>query len=500
MTFNLRDIESGIDDFICNSEHEFKLADICRVLAGENKLNEDQEKQLENAVANILIDDPQVLYNHENKQYISRDTFFNGGSFLIVPTELEIEQGILVPGHRFGPFCCTDIFPSEVRMRDDVGKLAEFKNIPMPVENASVFHVLLGAEQMFEFFVADNPENADILGGGGNAAGKNVILSVMAFEAFYKKYDFKHGDMIVVTIDDWTLGDFSYKYVSGEERDADATAKWIDKLGEAAEEVIEEYSNYLEIPEQLARAFYIGGRALIDEPAATLNEFYLRSERIRVGYVSGMTVLTIARDDEEDEENEGNMYRSGNVPGDVMISKGETSDFESMLKEIGSVLRPAEVEGFMLDQLYRDEPVFDVFFQRCFGGQKLNFADEAQEAVFLNSLEDIWEGRFAGYNKLVDENKGPVRSRLLEIVEERMDWLHYLNDLDVDPGKLEDHDAFTNLVSASIHFTSLCQLLNSEEHFVSGSEVESILESIEDMAELQKSYIEELNSIIARMQ
>ncbi len=164
MTFNLRDIEAGIDDFICASEQEFNLADICCILAGDQELNEDQQIQLDNAVANILIDDPQVLYNPENKLYVSRDVFFNGGAFQIIPTELEIEQGILVPGHRFGPFCCTDIFPSEVRMKGENGKLAAFKNISMPVENASVFHVLLGAEQMFEFFVADNPENAKVLG------------------------------------------------------------------------------------------------------------------------------------------------------------------------------------------------------------------------------------------------------------------------------------------------------------------------------------------------
>ena len=498
MSLNMREVEADIDAYVSSAEHDFELADVCRAVSGTDAMSEEQQARLEKTVMNILIDSPEILFNPESRKYIPREMFFKGGKFLIIPAQMEIEQGILVPGHRFAPFCSSDIFPSEVKLTDGGGQVLSTRKVVLPIDEAAVFHALLGAGQMFEFFVADNQENAKVLSGGMNVPGKKLTLSVFDMGEFYRDHKFKHGDVLSVTVRDWTLGDFELTYVPAAARNHDGGMKWIEKLGDAMEEVIEEYSDYIEIPEQFARAFNIAGRDMLIDPQAGITEFYMRSRRIQIALVGGETVLTLVNDDQS-EDADDDLYDE-DIPGGVCISQGETGSFDKLLKDTGSVLQESEVMSFILDQFYQEDPTFEVFFQRAFGGQKLTFADEAQEVIFLNYLEDMWESLYSNYNRFVDENKGPVRSRLVEIIEERMNWLRYLGDLEVDMEKIAANEAFSNLVSASVHFTSLCQLLSSEEHFVSGSEVENMLETLDNMAELQKSYIDELNLVIAAMQ
>ena len=274
MSLNMREVEADIDAYVSSAEHDFELADVCRAVSGTDGMSEEQQARLEKTVMNILVDSPEILFNPENRRYTPREVFFNGGKFLIIPAKMEIEQGILVPGHRFAPFCSNDIFPSEVRLTDGGGQVLSTRKVVLPVDEAAVFHALLGAGQMFEFFVADNQENAKVLSGGMNVPGKKLTLSVFDMGRFYREHKFKHGDVLSVTVRDWTLGDFELAYIPASARSHDGGMKWIEKLGDAMEEVIEEYCDYIEIPEQFARAFNIAGRDMLIDPQAGITEFY----------------------------------------------------------------------------------------------------------------------------------------------------------------------------------------------------------------------------------
>jgi hypothetical protein len=51
----------------------------------------------------------------------------------------------------------------------------------------------------------------------------------------------------------------------------------------------------------------------------------------------------------------------------------------------------------------------------------ITFADEAQEAAFLNYLEDDWEVSSEYFNPSFEADKEPYRRRLLDLCEQRID-------------------------------------------------------------------------------
>ena len=90
-----------------------------------------------------------------------------------------------------------------------------------------------------------------------------------------------------------------------------------------------------------------------------------------------------------------------------------------MLREVGSGLTPEEVDGFILDNCAARDMTFDRFFARAFPHGPLEYADEAQEAVFLNFLEERFEELSEHYDRVGDEKKAPVRSTVMELVEDK---------------------------------------------------------------------------------
>ena len=88
--------------------------------------------------------------------------FFRNFAFPITPDAWEIENGILFPGHRFAPFIAPEIFPSEVHFTAADGSEPGRHEVTAPLSQVFHYHLLLGSEQVFDFFLADSPANAGI--------------------------------------------------------------------------------------------------------------------------------------------------------------------------------------------------------------------------------------------------------------------------------------------------------------------------------------------------
>jgi len=490
MKISMREIENRLEDFIVSRDGVFSLADAVNIFSA-SELSEEEQERLLNMVIEILTSEPGLFHDRLAENFVRRADFLRGGKFDLTPSAFEIKNGILFPGHRFAAYCSSQVFPSEIMFTEVGGAMCGWRNFKVALQEAISYHMLLGAEQMFDFLVADHGENAAVLERSQGASG-NVLITVADLAEFYRRNNFEDGDALEVTIIDWARGEFEFRHVSGEKRSAREKTQWIERFSDSVEEVIETYGNYLEIPEQLAKAVYIGGEELLSRPAASIDEFYQQTDRIQIGYVSGVTVLVMKKDDTDEED-----AKDWDVPEEVMISHGQTDSLVHILKEAGAMLQPIEIETFIMDQLYHDYRDFESFFQRCFAGDSLSFADEAQEAVFMNFIEDLWENRMEGYNRFEDDSKGAVRERLVELIEERVNWLRYVKDMEVAFDRLQDDDAFSRLVAGALHCNSLCELLNSEKHFVSSSEVDNIMESLEKIGDLQHTYIDELNRKIA---
>lgn len=99
--------------------------------------------------------------------------------------------------------------------------------------------------------------------------------------------------------------------------------------------------------------------------SASLDEFVRRTNQVEINFDSDHTVLAKRQAEPDDYPVE--------LPEGVLLSRGETGEIGSLLREIGSPLTPIEVDSYILDCCYARELDFEEFFARAFGREKLKF-------------------------------------------------------------------------------------------------------------------------------
>ena len=133
--------------------------------AGENftaeavvrMLDADVPAELRSRVERFIASDD-TLFHDEKWNCCTRKSFFTGKKFIITPDDWEISAGILFPGHRFIPYLPESVFPSTVKLQEN-GKPVAVKKMITPLGTSFHYHILLGSEQIFDFFLADDPAN-----------------------------------------------------------------------------------------------------------------------------------------------------------------------------------------------------------------------------------------------------------------------------------------------------------------------------------------------------
>ena len=489
--YTVHQLEAAIDAARMCGAGCFSLQDVISRLPGGKT-----GAALENRILRML-DADEALFRDGEETFAGRADFFTGKTFLVTPDVFEIRQGILIPGHRTAAFVSPEVSPSEVEW-------AEAGKAPVPVKEFSAaldmiynYYLLLGSEQLLDYLVADHPDNAELAGDG--ADGKATIC-VYDMAEFYKAHDFQNGDALVCEVEDWLNGKIRFRYLAAADRESGRD--WSNAFADALEDVIRQFEHYFDIPEQLAWAFFTGRDTLFQKPEKMLScdEFIRTTDRIEISYQEDHTVLTSCADEfdsndgfdhDEDcscgDEHHHHHHHRSDLPEEVRISKGETEDFARMLRELGSLLTPVEVDSFILDSCSFRSPDYDDFFRRCFGGTDLVFADDAQEAVFHNMLEERWETFTANYDRENDLVKAELRGQILEILDAKMEFLNNVEDPEALP-----QAEMRRLAEISIYLDEFLRLLNSPKHELPEEEAEEMAEKIADLADTQNILIEKL--------
>ena len=477
MPYDFQKLEAAAMDFARRATRTFSTADAARVLSGIVGASPSEDAELIRESEAIFEGDIDLFPTEDLEIFEPKNGFFNGASFLVTPSEYEIEKGILFPGHRFIPFCCTSVFPSEVSLACDKEQISQFE-YKVTHADAVMYHSLIGIYEMVDFFIAEHPSNAHAADSKDAAA--EMILTVFDMKKFYAEKSFKSGDALLVVIDNWADGIFSFSHLPLKERDIKTKKEWVMKLETALADVFDRFGSYIEIPEQFAQAFHID-KWLIDKPAASIDEFIHMTENVQITLLGSQTILAPAEGENPPDEPEID------VPDNVFVSGGKTGSLEEILEDLGSPLKQVEVESYMLDELYNAGTSFNAFCERCFPTGTLSFADDAQEAIFMNYLEDIWERRGEIYNRFDDDQKGLVRAKVLEIVDERNQWLTGMKEDSIDPDLVKKK--IEPLAETSVRLRKLLEMLNSEDYAIDDTEMQNILEAVEDMADVQNNII-----------
>ena len=462
-----------------SGNHRYDVNRLLAALPGEFEISEVAGDIPVSAWENIVDNDE--AFFRDGDRVVRREALFTGRSFLVTPEAWEIEAGILVPGHRFVPYLDPEVFPSEVVLRRSRRAAAKVEKKFKLSQVLGCFQ-LLGTEQMLDVLAAESPANGFLRSGIQGDA--EVELTVFDLADFYREYEFEAGDAIKCEVSDYAAGVVKYTYLSGAKRSAAKKKAFITALEDACAAALRRCEE-LPVPEVLAWSFFLGGETLA-QPEASLDEFVVESLRIVLSPGAGEgRELRIAADEGDDDA------PAPEVPEGFGISSGETGSFPSMLKAVGSSLTSEEIDGFILDCCATRELDFSHFYSRAFGHAAPVFADEAQEAVFTNALEERFEELTTHYDRVDDEIKAPLRSSLMEMVEDRLEFLSELAARS-DGEPAADAAKLRRLALVSGKANELIKLLNREEFMPDTAEAERLEAQVENLLDEQDAAFEEL--------
>ncbi len=467
----------AIDEALDSAPWIFNVKEIAAKLGGEN--DEDLLRRIEhliNADTDFFHDDE---WNCELKAH-----YFSRISFAMTPDSWEIREGVLFPGGRLTPFLSEEIFPSDAIFLYEDEEIPK-REITLPFSEAMRYSILLGQDQVINYFEADSDANDGLRYKVSPTV--LVTLTVFDFRALYAELGFKPGDALIARLTDPEEGVFEITFRPRSERPEAVRGKWIIDYEKAMTQVVKNFRDYPEIPDQIAWAFYYGGEAVADG-GASVEEFISESDKIEIRTDGDHAVLSLTgiSTEEEQEEKEA----GSGLPEGLSISSGETADFAAMLREVGSGLTPEEVDGFILDNCAARDMTFDRFFARAFPHGPLEYADEAQEAVFLNCLEERFEELSEHYDRVGDEKKAPVRSTIMELVEDKLDFLA-TEDHEEEHGAGHDHCKCHALEPLYGKLDSILRQLNSEAFDPGEEELDRIQAKVEELADKLEKLMDE---------
>lgn len=474
--FKSSEIESAINQLMQEKNAVITVDGLCNFLgAAEN------DSELKERLMHYLIGD-EALFSVDDEHFRRRNDFFNGKEFIVVPTAREIKENILFIGHRFQTFMNPDVFPSDLTVKAGRKNIVK-KVITDTLQELFPYHMLMGAEQISDFFIGEDENNAHWKTKGGYAA--KICLNVLDMNDFYAACNMQQGDALVFTVNDYDKGIFKVAKLEKDERSAEKIAEWCRKFEEKIGDIADKFETYLDLPEQLRMAFFFAEDEFFGKNGASLDEFIQCAENVEIIFDSDHTVLVRKADEFTSSS------QTSDVPDGISISGGESSSLKGILKEIGSTLTETEIDSYILESCFDRNKDFTEFLNKVFDFGKLNFADDAQKTVFLNFLEEKFEHLSENYSRYNDEEKAPLRSRILELVTSRVEFFDYLKTLEIDEKSVPQAE-MKKIASGSLHLNQLLDMLNDECQELTEESKDAIFDALENTEDIFNDAMEAL--------
>lgn len=491
------DPESIIDSLIANGKNVITLQDV-QELAPAVDSDELKNQQTERIVRELGFHDELIPWVPGEKYRVGA-ALFNNSEFLIVPDGFEIENNILIPGHRFMPFMDQELFPSEITFKE-VGarKRQSFKAFSGQAENIIKYHLLMGAETLFDFFAAEDEEN---MTNARNSANPMLKLTVLDMQKFYAETNFTEGDALRVKVLDYHKGEFEFHLDSGKQRNGKKAAQYRTELEKALERVTEELLPGAFIIESI-RSMFANAPELLKDPAMSLDEILMHDSLFDIAFDEDGSTL-VKRSEDDDTCDCGHDHDCGcgehhhhhhELPENVTIGSGETGSLETMLAKLYPMLNMVELDAILLDNLKNHDFDFNSFYSRCFGESAIEFVDGMQEACFFNELEMRFEELQESYPRDFDEKSGAIRSLIVEFTIERCTVLTELaelsEELEIKP------ELFEALAEVVLLLDESLKLVNAPAALGDDFDFEQLREGVENALEKGEEALAALRGVL----
>ncbi len=240
-------LEEVVSDYLDTVDEPFRLCDCLE------ELKLEKTKENEETVQELLVLSGEVV--QEKNIFYPKASLLKDFAIRIQPTDFEIQNGVLIPGHRLLPFLPEGVLSDEVDLLHN----------NEPLEDIDIF---LSEAELDTYFGLLDVDDIPILGGGPDAGGeKKFVLLVFDLASFYKENRFVVGDSIILNVEDFSEHIFSIRCepIAGMKTHAREIKAWDDLFMNSLKNVLRNHTEADYLYKQLLYTYFYMGRSTTRE-------------------------------------------------------------------------------------------------------------------------------------------------------------------------------------------------------------------------------------------
>ncbi|WP_010256354.1 IS1096 element passenger TnpR family protein [Treponema primitia] len=461
--------EDALYEFLENNRDPFTLEDVMSFI---RLLDFSRNNRLAEEIT-AFIDSQNIAFRLEPGRWVSRRGCFEPLRFVISPTRPELLNGILIPGHRCVPFANPMLYPQEYRFFYK-GNQIPFSSIEGPPEEFYPYYTIFGEEYAPEYVAKDNPNNESAFNSDPYEDPPEVSIQTLDMRNLYRELAFVPGDRFVVRTRDWKEGCFDLERVGRDEWSKVDLYAWQEAAEGGFEGSFKALGPGSRTEEQIAYAYWYGGKRMRDVPAYSLEDFlYEQTDRIETTPYGMETRFWFAGKEIPDK--------------DELEEPNTQSPVEEILSRSGAPVSEYVIQAYVCDALFRRDKDISSLMKRIVPPAVV-MAEKDREYL-TNFVTELMAEFEPIYSPFKDSSMGPIRQRMAELHTAVIDLAARLHKGDINTSWLPKH-TFIILSQIKDHAEGVLDDLNTDtppeedELDALDNSLDSMIETYEDIKEL----------------
>jgi hypothetical protein len=467
--------EEALYEFLENTTEPFTLEDITGYVQASGK---KRNRRLSIEISAYL-NARKIAFKQDNRYWISRRGCFEPVMFVITPTRLELLNGILIPGHRCVPFANPLMLPHFYKFFWK-GKPVPLTTTEAPPEDLYPYYCIYGEEFAPQYIARDNPENEEAFNADPYEDPPEVSIHTLDMRGIYRESSFVPGDRFVVRIIDWKECRYELEKVGKDEWARVDLDKWVEAAESGFEDSFALLGPGASTEEQIAFAYWFGGKRMRDLPAYSLEEFfYEKTDRVDTVPYGIETRFWFAGREIPDTK----MLQNYTVPPDRTF-------IEDLLFKKNIPISEFVILSYIRDAFFRNEKGIDQVIDRVV--PPVVHLEEAEWDIIADYISDSMDEFYKGYSLFLDQGAGPVRQRVAELHTAVIDLSARLQKGEIEAAWLPRH-TFIVLSQIQGHAAALLEDLAFDES-PPESEIAAMDNSLDSMVDTYGDIKELINN------
>ncbi|MDR2094348.1 MAG: plasmid pRiA4b ORF-3 family protein [Treponema sp.] len=423
-----------------------------------------------------LINSRNVAFKLNDDSWISRRGCFEPLEFVITPSRLEIQNGILIPGHRCVPFANPAVMPHEFKFYWK-GKPLPVSTTEGPPEDFYPFYSILGEEYAPQYVARDNPDNESAFNSDPYEDPPEVSIHTLDMRGLYREAAFVPGDRFVVRTRDWKAGVFELKKIKKDKWSQAELYAWFEAAELGFHDSFERLGPGSSTDEQIAYAYWYGGKRMREVPAYSLEEYlYEKTETIETAsYGIESRFWFVGREIPDRDSLEGAQTVS------------DPTYIEEQLHRAKVPISEFVIQSYVRDALFRNDTDIGRIVERIVP-PTVEIDDKTLDILAKYAGETLKEFS-ATYSVFTDKAMGPIRQRVGELHTAVIDLSARLLQSRANSSWFPRH-TFVVLSQIQSHAAVILEDLDVEnlpddsELDIIDNSLDSMIETYEDIKEL----------------